>query len=77
MYGCRWRKWKQKCQDDSETRHWLTANTKPCPKCGKPVEKSGGCNLVVCHCGQARPPLLIVSKPVSSLKSSDHSLIEY
>ena len=50
--GCRWKQWKQKCQDDSETKHWLTANTKPCPKCGKPVEKNGGCNLVTCHCGQ-------------------------
>ena len=44
-----------KCQDDSETKNWLTANTKPCPKCGKPVEKNGGCNLVVCMCGQVRP----------------------
>jgi len=50
----RWRRWKVKCQDDSETKNWLTANTKPCPKCGKLVEKNGGCNLVVCMCGQAR-----------------------
>jgi len=50
----RWRRWKVECQDDSETKNWLTANTKPCPKCGKLVEKNGGCNLVVCMCGQAR-----------------------
>lgn len=48
-----WSQWRQKSQDDSETKNWLTANTKPCPKCSKPVEKNGGCNLVVCHCGQA------------------------
>ncbi|KAK9817712.1 hypothetical protein WJX72_001099 [[Myrmecia] bisecta] len=48
-----WRRWKQKGQDDSETKNWLTANTKPCPKCSKPVEKNGGCNLVLCMCGQA------------------------
>ncbi|CAK0772066.1 hypothetical protein CVIRNUC_003925 [Coccomyxa viridis] len=48
-----WKKWKRKIQDDSETNNWLAANTKPCPKCGKPVEKNGGCNLVVCKCRQA------------------------
>ncbi|GMH39326.1 hypothetical protein BSKO_07224 [Bryopsis sp. KO-2023] len=48
-----WRHWCKKCEDDSETRNWLTANTKPCPKCTNPVEKNGGCNLVVCRCGQA------------------------
>lgn len=50
--ACRWKQWKQKCQDDSETHNWMTANTKACPKCSKPVEKAGGCNLVVCRCGQ-------------------------
>lgn len=48
-----WKAWRQKCEDDSETKNWLSANTKPCPKCDKPVEKNGGCNLVVCSCGQA------------------------
>jgi len=48
-----WKLWKQKCQDDSETKNWMSANTKPCPKCAKPVEKNGGCNLVTCHCGQS------------------------
>ncbi|KAF6250673.1 hypothetical protein COO60DRAFT_1471727 [Scenedesmus sp. NREL 46B-D3] len=42
-----------KINGDSETRNWLAANTKPCPKCSKPVEKNGGCNLVMCKCGQA------------------------
>ena len=51
-HACRWARWKQKIQDDSETNNWLAANTKPCPKCGKPVEKNGGCNLVVCKCRQ-------------------------
>lgn len=53
--SCRWGRWKQKIQDDSETNNWLAANTKPCPKCGKPVEKAGGCNLVVCKCRQVQP----------------------
>lgn len=48
-----WHKWRQKCVDDSETHNWLSANSKPCPKCAKLVEKNGGCNLVYCMCGQA------------------------
>lgn len=47
-----WEMWEEKVNGDSETRNWLAANTKPCPKCTKPVEKNGGCNLVVCKCGQ-------------------------
>lgn len=47
-----WNMWDEKINGDSETRNWLAANTKPCPKCSKPVEKNGGCNLVVCKCGQ-------------------------
>lgn len=47
-----WELWTKKCQDESETVNWLTANTKTCPKCYKAVEKNGGCNLVVCICGQ-------------------------
>lgn len=46
------RQWRQKCADESETANWLNANTKPCPKCGNPVEKNGGCNLVSCRCRQ-------------------------
>ncbi|XP_008790210.1 probable E3 ubiquitin-protein ligase ARI2 isoform X1 [Phoenix dactylifera] len=48
-----WELWTRKCQDESETVNWITVNTKPCPKCHKPVEKNGGCNLVACICGQA------------------------
>lgn len=47
-----WKLWMQKCRDESETINWITVNTKNCPKCLKPVEKSGGCNLVRCICGQ-------------------------
>lgn len=47
-----WTAWEKKRVDDSETLNWITANTKPCPKCGKSVEKNGGCNLMTCRCGQ-------------------------
>ncbi|XP_041015754.1 probable E3 ubiquitin-protein ligase ARI2 isoform X1 [Juglans microcarpa x Juglans regia] len=48
-----WQLWVKKCRDESETVNWITAHTQPCPKCHKPVEKNGGCNLVSCICGQA------------------------
>ncbi|KAH6776501.1 RING/U-box superfamily protein [Perilla frutescens var. hirtella] len=48
-----WEHWVRKCKDESETVEWITENTKFCPKCHKPVEKNGGCNLVRCICGQA------------------------
>jgi len=47
-----WKLWDKKWQDDSETLNWITVNTKLCPKCGKKVNKDGGCNLVSCVCGQ-------------------------
>lgn len=49
---CRLCEWNRRMRDGTETASWLNANTKPCPKCTKPVEKAGGCNLVVCRCGQ-------------------------
>ncbi|CAN7048308.1 hypothetical protein IGI04_025630 [Brassica rapa subsp. trilocularis] len=48
-----WELWRKKCHDESETVNWITVHTKPCPKCYKPVEKNGGCNLVTCICGQS------------------------
>ncbi|GLT92178.1 hypothetical protein SLE2022_100290 [Rubroshorea leprosula] len=48
-----WELWSKKCHDESETVNWFTVNTKPCPKCHKPVEKNGGCNHVSCLCGQS------------------------
>eukprot|EP00955_Chlamydomonas_euryale_P104362 365560-Chlamydomonas_euryale.AAC.2 len=49
----RWLLWEGKTSGDSETRNWMAAHTKPCPKCTKPVEKNGGCNHVTCPCGQS------------------------
>lgn len=45
-------KWLKKCQDDSETANWISANTKDCVKCRATIEKSGGCNHMTCKkCG--------------------------
>lgn len=41
------KKWKKKCDDDSETSNWIAANTKECPKCRITIEKDGGCNHMV------------------------------
>lgn len=47
-----WKLWEVKCNGESENVNWILANTKNCPKCFKPIEKNGGCNLVTCECGQ-------------------------
>lgn len=47
-----WEMWMKKCNSESESVYWISVNTKYCPKCNKPVEKNGGCNLVRCICGQ-------------------------
>ena len=43
------KKWVKKCEDDSETANWISANTKECPKCGSTIEKNGGCNHMTCR----------------------------
>ncbi len=30
------------------TDEWLTSNTKPCPRCQVPIERSGGCDYMQC-----------------------------
>ncbi len=42
------KKWIKKCDDDSETSNWISANTKECPKCQATIEKDGGCNHMIC-----------------------------
>ncbi|KAL9102526.1 MAG: hypothetical protein Q9163_002335 [Psora crenata] len=41
--------WIKKCEDDSETANWISANTKECPKCSSTIEKNGGCNHMTCR----------------------------
>ncbi|WFD30423.1 RBR-type E3 ubiquitin transferase [Malassezia sp. CBS 17886] len=41
--------WLKKCEDDSETVNWISANTKACPKCDSTIEKNGGCNHMNCR----------------------------
>ncbi|KAL8277440.1 hypothetical protein RQP46_010162 [Phenoliferia psychrophenolica] len=43
------RRWRKKCEDDSETTNWLNANTKDCPKCQQTIEKNGGCQHMTCR----------------------------
>lgn len=43
------RLWRKKCEDDSETSNWISANTKECPKCSSTIEKNGGCNHMTCR----------------------------
>lgn len=41
--------WIKKCQDDSETAHWIQINTLACPNCDAVIEKNGGCNHMTCQ----------------------------
>lgn len=41
-------KWLQKNSAESENANWILANTKPCPKCKRPIEKNQGCMHMVC-----------------------------
>eukprot|EP01128_Nolandella_sp_AFSM9_P006704 TRINITY_DN350_c0_g4_i1.p1 TRINITY_DN350_c0_g4~~TRINITY_DN350_c0_g4_i1.p1 ORF type:complete len:601 (-),score=133.46 TRINITY_DN350_c0_g4_i1:125-1927(-) len=43
------RNWQAKSRDESETGHWIGANTKGCPKCDSHIEKNGGCNHMTCR----------------------------
>ena len=42
------RQWADKNSSESENVTWILANTKPCPKCRKPIEKNQGCNHMHC-----------------------------
>ncbi len=42
------RQWITKNSAESENVHWIIANTKPCPKCRRPIEKNQGCMHMTC-----------------------------
>ena len=46
-------KWQLKNSSEAENTAWLLVNTKPCPKCGKAIEKNQGCMHMTCRkpCG--------------------------
>ena len=41
-------KWILKNSVESENMNWILANSKPCPKCKRPIEKNQGCMNVTC-----------------------------
>lgn len=40
--------WVAKFKSESENTKWIIANTKMCPRCKRPIEKSTGCNHMTC-----------------------------
>ena len=44
--------WIRKNSAESENLNWILANTKPCPKCKRPIEKNQGCMHM--NCSQVR-----------------------
>ncbi|XP_043705712.1 probable E3 ubiquitin-protein ligase ARI8 [Telopea speciosissima] len=41
-------KWILKNSAESENMNWILANSKPCPKCKRPIEKNQGCMHITC-----------------------------
>ncbi|KAK4748737.1 hypothetical protein SAY87_015323 [Trapa incisa] len=41
-------KWILKNSTESENMNWILANSKPCPKCKRPIEKNQGCMHITC-----------------------------
>ncbi|KAI3927436.1 hypothetical protein MKW92_044426 [Papaver armeniacum] len=41
-------KWILKNCAESENMNWILANSKPCPKCKRPIEKNQGCMHITC-----------------------------
>ncbi|KAM5564781.1 putative E3 ubiquitin-protein ligase ARI8 [Rosa sericea] len=42
------RKWIMKNKDSSQNAQWILVNTKPCPKCKRPIQKNQGCHHMTC-----------------------------
>lgn len=40
--------WVKKARKESENLNWVLSHTKECPECSVNIEKSGGCNHMVC-----------------------------
>ncbi|PIA53344.1 hypothetical protein AQUCO_00900132v1 [Aquilegia coerulea] len=40
--------WVLKNSAESENTNWILANSKPCPKCSRPIEKNHGCMHMTC-----------------------------
>ncbi|GAY60964.1 hypothetical protein CUMW_206140 [Citrus unshiu] len=47
-------KWVLKNSAESENMNWILANSKPCPRCKRPIEKNQGCMHMTCT-----PPLCL------------------
>ncbi|CXH99360.1 IBR domain protein, putative [Plasmodium berghei] len=43
--------WNQLQTKGDQNIQWINANTKKCPNCNKPIEKTSGCMNIKCMCG--------------------------
>jgi len=48
-----WEKWQDQIHSDELLdKKWVLENTKRCGKCNNRIEKTGGCFMMTCRCGQ-------------------------
>ncbi|KAI6192251.1 RBR-type E3 ubiquitin transferase [Aphelenchoides bicaudatus] len=50
----RFEQWKNKSHEDNASLVWINQNSKKCPLCKAPIEKSGGCNHMTCRITSCR-----------------------
>ncbi|KAG6402205.1 hypothetical protein SASPL_139080 [Salvia splendens] len=40
--------WLEMNKSEAKSAKWIVSNTKPCPKCHRPIQKNYGCDLMTC-----------------------------
>ncbi|GAV04970.1 hypothetical protein RvY_15167 [Ramazzottius varieornatus] len=61
--------------EDAESEEWISKNAKSCPKCNTPIQKSDGCNKMVCTAKGCKTYFCwLFGKRLDSLKPYEHFL---
>lgn len=54
--GCEhWRRWQElspSAEQEKASKEWLRQNSQQCPRCRASIQRNGGCNHMICSCGE-------------------------